>query len=218
MSTKRRAGLAGFLGAAVEQMLRNERGQAARKADQPAGVLGKGLEIGPWLVIEALQVGVGDELKQVLIAREVPREQAQVEDGLSLVGPALALEPRALDQVELAADDRLDPLGLGRVVELDRAEKIAVVGQRRGPSSPVRPPGRSAGRSGRRRPAGCSRYGREGGRNSCRRTARFNPKRCPAIAQELNRGFGAVATILPRRMPPRPRSSVDAGRQGSRQV
>ena len=53
-------------------------------------------------------------------------------DGLALIGTARAFEAGAGGEVEFAADQRLDALGLGLVVELDRAVEIAVVreGQR----------------------------------------------------------------------------------------
>jgi hypothetical protein len=115
---------------AGEEALRHEGGEAAGEADEPGGVLRERLEVGPRLVIEALEVGVGDELEEVLVAGEVLGEQAEVEDGFALVvGAALLLEARSFDEVELAADERLDALGLGGVVELDRAVEIAVIGE-----------------------------------------------------------------------------------------
>ena len=118
--------------AVVQEVLRHERGQAAGEADQPLGVLRQGGEIRAGLVVEALEVRVGDELEQVLVPGEVAGDQAQVEDALPLVRPAQPLQARALRQVKFAADERLQALGLGRAVEFDRAVEVAVVGQREG--------------------------------------------------------------------------------------
>jgi hypothetical protein len=55
-------------------------------------VLGEGLEIRARLVVEALEMGVGDQLKEVLVTGEVAAEQAEVVDGFALVGAAGAVE------------------------------------------------------------------------------------------------------------------------------
>ena len=66
-----------------------------------------------------------------MVAGEIFRDETEVEDAFAvLVGAAVFLEARGFDEVEFAADDRLDAFGLGGVVELDRAVKIAVVGER----------------------------------------------------------------------------------------
>ena len=127
------AGLARLLVAVVEQVLRHERGEAAGEADQAVGVLRERLEVGARLVIKTLEVRVGDELEEVLVAGEVFREQAEVKDGFAVVvGAAVFFEAGGFDEVEFAADERLDALGLGLVVELDRAVEIAVVGEGEG--------------------------------------------------------------------------------------
>jgi hypothetical protein len=48
----------------------------------------------------------------------------------SLVFDARLVETRAVRDVHLAADDRLDAHRLHRVVELDRPEHVAVIGDR----------------------------------------------------------------------------------------
>ncbi len=126
------AGLSRVLEALVQKVLRHQRGEAAGEADQPGGVLGQRLEIGPGLVVEALQMGVGHQFEQVLVARQIGGEQAEVVVALALLRPAVAIQARAFGQVQLAAQQRLDPFGLGRVVELDRAEEISMVGHRQG--------------------------------------------------------------------------------------
>jgi hypothetical protein len=65
------AGLAGGLVVVVEQVLRDERGEAAGEADEAFRVLGEGLEVRARFVVEALEMGVGDQLKEVLVAGEV---------------------------------------------------------------------------------------------------------------------------------------------------
>ena len=72
-------------------------------------------------------MGVGDEPAQVPVADVVPGQQDQVE-GLG-VGLALLVGHRAAGDVGLDADDRLDPLGRGGLVEGDRAVERAVIGQ-----------------------------------------------------------------------------------------
>ena len=63
-----RAGFPGFVLAVVEEVLGNERGKTAGEADESGGVFGEGIEIGARLVVEALEVGVGDKFEQVLVA------------------------------------------------------------------------------------------------------------------------------------------------------
>ena len=55
-----------------------------------------------------------------------------MEDRFAFIGPAVLFQPRRLGKVKFAADQRLDPLGLGLVVELDRPVEIAVVRERHG--------------------------------------------------------------------------------------
>ena len=120
---------AGVIVASLEQPLRDERGQAARKGNQTARVLRQGLEIGPRAVIEAAQMGIRNELEQVVVARLVAREQAHVEDRLALLASARALKTGSFSQVYLAADQRLQAVRLRLEVEVDRAEEVAVVGE-----------------------------------------------------------------------------------------
>jgi hypothetical protein len=144
-----RGRLAGVLPAVVEQVLGHERRQAAREADQAPRMAGERLQVRPRLVVEALQVGVAHELQEVLVALDVPGQEAEVEDAPALVAAALLLEARALGKVELAADQRLDPLALRRRVEVYGAKQVAVVGEREGAhpelARPVRQPVDPAG-------------------------------------------------------------------------
>ena len=101
--------------------------EARRQPDQALGVLGEVLAVDARLVVVAVEVRVGDEPAQVLVAGPVPREQDQVV-GLG-VRLALAVGHRAPRDVGLDADDRLDLGLLARLVEGDRAVQRAVVGQ-----------------------------------------------------------------------------------------
>jgi hypothetical protein len=76
------------------------------------------------LVVEAIEIAGGDELNEVAIAGFVFAEQ---DEGVVAVG--IALDALALlSDVDFAADDGMDAVFLGFVVELDCAEEIAVVG------------------------------------------------------------------------------------------
>ena len=87
---------------------------------------GEVLAVDPRLVVVAVEVGVGDEAAQVLVADPVLGQQDQVER--LGVGLALLVGHRAPGDVGLDADDRLDALGRGRLVEGDRPVERAVVG------------------------------------------------------------------------------------------
>ena len=76
------------------------------------------------LVVEAFEVGGGDQVDEVAVAFLVFAEQDQVVVAVGIGAGLVAL----LRDVDFAADDGLDALCLGGVVELDRAEEIAVVG------------------------------------------------------------------------------------------
>ena len=86
---------------------------------------GEVVAVDPRLVVVAVDVGVGDQPAQVLVARVVLGQQDQVE-GLG-VGLALLVGHRPAGDVGLDPDDRLDALGLGRLVERHGAVERAVV-------------------------------------------------------------------------------------------
>ncbi len=102
--------------------------EAARQHDQPLVVLPEELPVDPRLVVETVEVGLGDEPAEVPVAGLVHRQHREVEG--PLVGPPgrCLVEAAAGREVELAADDRLDAGRLPPGVELDRAEEVAVVG------------------------------------------------------------------------------------------
>ncbi len=103
-----------------------------RARDAPAEAAGEGehalrmaleqLPVDAGLVVVALEVAERAELDEVAVADVVRREERQV-------GVALVLLPAIVDDVDLAADDRLDPLLLCGLEELDRARHRPVVGE-----------------------------------------------------------------------------------------
>src|SRR4030095_10319837 len=106
--------------------------EAPGQDEKPVGVLGQELAIDAGLVVEALQVRLRHELDEILVARAVPHEDGQVVGALvtAVLGAPLLAAPRR--HVELAAEDRLDAGLLGSEVEVDRAEEVAVIGERDG--------------------------------------------------------------------------------------
>ena len=110
--------------------------QAGGQPDQSGAVLGEVLAVDPRLVVVAVEMGVGREPAQVLVAGPVLGEQDQVE-GLA-VGLALLVEHRPAGDVRLDPEDRLDARVLRRLVEGDGAVQRAVVGQGEGIHARVR--------------------------------------------------------------------------------
>ena len=100
-------------------------GQAAREADDALGVLGEQLEIHARLAaVQALEEALARERREVLEALVGRRQQRQVV-ALDLAVAHVAV----VDEVGLEAEQRLDAVLLGRLVELDGAVHDAVVGQ-----------------------------------------------------------------------------------------
>ena len=96
--------------------------QAGRAGHQPLGVLAQQLLVDAGAVIEALQEAHRVEVGQVLPAGVVLGQQDQV------VAAPLGLVVAIGGDVGLAAEDGLDPVLLGLLVEVDRPEQVAVVG------------------------------------------------------------------------------------------
>ncbi|HEX6208056.1 MAG TPA: hypothetical protein VF058_06810, partial [Actinomycetota bacterium] len=148
-------GLLGLLPLIGQEVPAHLGGEAAREPDQPLGVAGEQLLVDPRTVVEALEVGVGDEPQEVPVAGLVPGQDREV-PVLLLVLAGVAVEPRARRHVGLDAEDRLDPSRPGLTVEVERAEHHAVVGEadRRHPhlGGPVEHRGRAAARRDAREP------------------------------------------------------------------
>ena len=118
--------------------------EAGREGDEALMVLGQVVEIGPRLVVEAVDVGVGHDLEQILIAVVVLGQQNKVVmDGLAR--PVLLVPPVSWSDIDLAADDGLDPGLLAQGVEFDGPVEIAVIGQGHGPQPHRLDPGKEFG-------------------------------------------------------------------------
>lgn len=96
----------GFI-VALQQVLRDDALEAAAEADQPVRMLGELGDVGAWLVVEPADVRVGDELGEVLVAFEIPRQHAHV---VVLVLAAIRLVGEGVvpDEVELAPEQGLE--------------------------------------------------------------------------------------------------------------
>ncbi len=98
--------------------------------DESLAVLAEQFLVDARLVVEALGVAGGDELDEVLVALVVRGQDDQmvVRPGVGLlVFDSGLVMARAVRDVHLAADDRLDLLLLHGVVELNGSEHVAVV-------------------------------------------------------------------------------------------
>ena len=117
---------AGVLGPVLEQALAEAGGQAAGERDHAVGVALDLSEVHRRLApVQAFQEAGRGELDEVAVAGVVGGEQRQVV-ALGLAGPGGGV---VVDEIDLAADDRLDAVLGARLVELDRAVHDAVVGQ-----------------------------------------------------------------------------------------
>ena len=126
--------LARFVHLARAQRSRNFARQASRKHDQSGVVLFENFLVDARLVVEPFLVGRREQLAQVAIALAVLDQQDQVEVATTVEVVAArglgAIGALAAGEIRLASDDRLDPGGDGLLVELDRAEHVAMVGDR----------------------------------------------------------------------------------------
>ena len=119
---------AALLVALLQQRLLQVAPQAGRQANQALRIAREQVLADPRLVVEAFGICGGDQVDQIAIAGLVLAQQQQV-----VVAHACVVLPVvAGDRVDLAADDRLDAGLLGRRVEIDGAEEVAVVRDRHG--------------------------------------------------------------------------------------
>ena len=131
---------AGACFVAVEQRLQYVSAQTAGGSDNTFAVLVQEIPVDPRFVVVPLEVGPARELDQVLVALLVLSQQAQVVIQLARIGLATrVVEPAAtlwafaamvVGHVGLGADNRLDPSTLTRLVEVQNAIHVAVVGHR----------------------------------------------------------------------------------------
>ncbi len=104
--------------------------QARGQADEPGTVLGKVVAVDARLVVVAVDVGVGDDAAEVLVARPVLRQQDEME-GLGVLAPLPVGHGPASD-VRLDPDDGLDALLLTGLVERHRSVQGPVIGDGQG--------------------------------------------------------------------------------------
>ena len=151
----------GVLRPVLLERLRDAAREAAGEHDEPLRVPLEQLPVDPRLVVVALQVAERGELDQVRVALVRLGEDGQVR-------VALLLPAAVVGDVDLAADDRLDPLLARLAVELDRAGQRAVVGERDGRHPELGGPRGERRGSGTPRPGSSTPSGREDGRRAPR--------------------------------------------------
>ena len=118
--------LARLVRTVVAEQLAEARGQAAGERDDPLAVGRELRHVDRRLApVVAIDEALGGELGEVRVAGLVLGQQRQV---VALDAPRAALGV-IVDDVQLAADQRLDAVLLGGLVELDRAVHHAVVGE-----------------------------------------------------------------------------------------
>ena len=100
--------------------------QTARKRNDALAVRPQHLLVDPRLIVESADKTLGYNLDQVLVPRLIFGKQNQVPLSLILVGFLVGHPPRR--RIDLAADDRLNPLLLTFFIEIDRAEHHPMVG------------------------------------------------------------------------------------------
>ena len=110
---------------AVGQQPRHLGGGAAGEADQAGAVFFQQALVYARAVVEALDVGLGDQLHQVAVAGVVAGQQHQV--GRAALAGVLVV-PAVVGDVDLAADDGLDAGVAAGGVEVHHAVEGAVVG------------------------------------------------------------------------------------------
>ena len=110
----------------VQDALRNTTRKARRQCDQPLVVRPQQLQIDTRTVIKALHIRLRDHVAEVMIARLVFAQEHQM---IALAVECVDLvKARARRDIDLAADDGLDARRLCRLVKVDHAVHIAVVG------------------------------------------------------------------------------------------
>jgi hypothetical protein len=122
-------GALGSDGVALQHLRADLRRHRARKRDDAPAVRLQDLQVDARPVAEALEPRATGELLQVVEALVVLRQQRQV---VGRVVGAGRLPAGLAGDVGRLPDDRLDLLVLAGLEELDRAEQVAVVGQRKG--------------------------------------------------------------------------------------
>ena len=117
-----------FLGpviVAVYQAAGNFSGQAGGQADKALRMPAQQVQINAGLDIEPVYKGLAHQVRQIPVSRFVFAQQHQMTGfGVQLIG---FVQPGAPGHIYLAADDRMDALGLAGPIEVDGAVHNAVV-------------------------------------------------------------------------------------------
>ena len=111
--------------------------EASRAADQTLGVPGQDFVIDARPVVEAVQMGVGDEAAEVLVALPILGQEDEMER--LTVGLALLVAHASTGDIGFHADDRLHALGRDRLDERHGSVKSAVIGDGHGVEAELRP-------------------------------------------------------------------------------
>ena len=127
-------GVARLLELALGDQRRHLAGETTGERDEAVLVRGKEFLVDARLVVHALEMGGGDQLDEILVADLILREQDEVMILVAAAGVFLGLlfEARTGGHVNFAADDGLDACIHRGLVELDRAEEHAVIGDGQG--------------------------------------------------------------------------------------
>ena len=113
---------------AVRQRTRNRARQTGRQTNQTFAVRAQQLHVDTRLHIEAFRETARHHVDEVAVAGHVLAQQDEVRVPLAV--DVAAVKARMRRQIHLAADDRMDPLGLAGAVKVDHAVHDAMVGQR----------------------------------------------------------------------------------------
>ncbi len=105
---------------------------AAREPDQTFGIGGQQFLVYPRAIVKSLEIALGYQPAQALIALLVLDQEDEMGIMELLVRPGLLFEAAPGRNIDLAAEDGFDALGLGLLEELDRPEDVAVVGHGHG--------------------------------------------------------------------------------------
>ena len=112
------------------QILRNGTGKTRGQGDQPLVVLLEQLKVDSGLAVKAVDKGFRHQIAEVLVPRSVFTQQYQmvgvVINSMNAIGHAPA------GDIDLAADDGLDPGGFGGFIKVNTAVHHAVVGDGNG--------------------------------------------------------------------------------------
>ena len=127
-------GLARLVHAILPEPSRDLTRQASRQHDQSVRQLGENVLVDARLVVEAVLVRRRQQPAKISVTLAILREDYQVEVAAAVEVVAArnlrAIGALARREIHLASDDRLDADRFRLLIELDRAEHVAMVGHR----------------------------------------------------------------------------------------